>query len=136
MKHLRNMFLLFFGAAIVTMLTGLGASAPGLLTGGLAAALVAAGTLAGGVGLTIWARSAFGLIQTGRFLQWGSFWLSAAVSFKLTALILGVFGVAIWLPSLLLASLSTFGICFAVAMLLGEVPIKGRTWMPVRMKKK
>lgn len=136
MQHLQKMFLLFLGAAVVTLGFGLGVSAPGLISGGLTAALVAAGTLAGGVGLTIWLRSRFALIQTGRFLQYGSFWLSSALSFKLVALVFGLFGVTIALSSTALASFVTFALCFAVATAIREVPIKGRTWMPVRLKKK
>ena len=136
MQHLLKMFLLFLGAAAVTLIFGLGASAPGLVSGALTAVLVAAGTLAGGVGLTIWARSTFSLIQTGRFVQYASFWASSAVAFKLVALVFALFGVTVALTSTALASFVTFALCFAVATAVGEVPVKGRTWMPVRLKKK
>ncbi len=61
MQHLWKMFFYFLAAAAVTCVFGLGVSAGDILPTALAAALVSAGALIGGVGLTIGLRALFGL---------------------------------------------------------------------------
>lgn len=133
MQHLHKMFFYFLAAAAVTFVFGLGVSVGAgvaeVLGAALAATLVSAGALAGGVGLTIALRSLFGLMQIGRILQYAAFWLAAAVSLKLVGL---VFASPV-VHSALLAGFTIFAIAFTAAIITGEVPTKGRSWLPVKM---
>lgn len=135
MQHLWKMFFYFLAAAAVTTVFGLGVSAGDVLPTALAAVLVSAGALIGGVGLTIGMRALFGLMQVGRLLQYTAFWLSAALSLKIIGIIGGLFFAAsLTVNSALLAGFTVFAIAFAAATITGEVPTKGRTWLPMKMK--
>ncbi|MFA7340811.1 MAG: hypothetical protein WC028_28755 [Candidatus Obscuribacterales bacterium] len=135
MQHLWKMFFYFLAAAAVTCVFGLGVSAGDILPTALAAALVSAGALIGGVGLTIGLRALFGLMQVGRLLQYTAFWLSAAASLKIVGIIGGlIFAASLSVNSALLAGFTVFAIAFAAATITGEVPTKGRTWLPMKMK--
>jgi hypothetical protein len=135
MQHLWKMFFYFLAAAAVTFVFGLGVSAGDLLPTALAAILVSAGALIGGVGLTIGMRALFGLMQVGRLLQYSAFWLSAAASLKIVGIIGGlIFAASLSVNSALLAGFTVFAIAFAAATITGEVPTKGRTWLPMKMK--
>lgn len=135
MQHLWKMFFYFLAAAAVTCVFGLGVSAGDLLPTALAAILVSAGALIGGVGLTIGMRALFGLMQVGRLLQYTAFWLSAAASLKIVGIIGGlIFAASLSVNSALLAGFTVFAIAFAAATITGEVPTKGRTWLPMKMK--
>ncbi len=135
MQHLWKMFFYFLAAAAVTCVFGLGVSAGDILPTALAATLVSAGALIGGVGLTIGLRAAFGLMQVGRLLQYTAFWLSAALSLKIVGIIGGLlFAASLTVNSALLAGFTVFAIAFAAATITGEVPTKGRTWLPMKMK--
>lgn len=135
MQHLWKMFFYFLAAAAVTCVFGLGVSAGDILPTALAAALVSAGALIGGVGLTIGLRALFGLMQVGRLLQYTAFWLSAAASLKIVGIISGlIFAASLSVNSALLAGFTVFAIAFAAATITGEVPTKGRTWLPMKMK--
>ena len=134
MQHLHKMFFYFLAAAAVTCVFGLGVSAGDILPTALAAILVSAGALIGGVGLTIGLRALFGLMQVGRLLQYTAFWLSAAASLKIVGIIGGlVFAAGLTVNSALLAGFTVFAIAFAAATITGEVPTKGRTWLPMKM---
>ena len=135
MQHLWKMFFYFLAAAAVTCVFGLGVSAGDVLPTALAAVLVSAGALIGGVGLTIGMRALFGLMQVGRLLQYTAFWLSAALSLKIIGIIGGLlFAASLTVNSALLAGFTVFAIAFAAATITGEVPTKGRTWLPMKMK--
>ncbi|MDQ5937732.1 MAG: hypothetical protein QG574_5091 [Cyanobacteriota bacterium erpe_2018_sw_21hr_WHONDRS-SW48-000092_B_bin.40] len=135
MQHLWKMFFYFLAAAAVTTVFGLGVSAGDVLPTALAAVLVSAGALIGGVGLTIGMRALFGLMQVGRLLQYTAFWLSAALSLKIIGIIGGLlFAASLTVNSALLAGFTVFAIAFAAATITGEVPTKGRTWLPMKMK--
>lgn len=135
MQHLWKMFFYFLAAAAVTTVFGLGVTAGDVLPTALAAVLVSAGALIGGVGLTIGMRALFGLMQVGRLLQYTAFWLSAALSLKLVGIIGGLlFAASLTVNSALLAGFTVFAIAFAAATITGEVPTKGRTWLPMKMK--
>ncbi len=135
MQHLWKMFFYFLAAAAVTTVFGLGVTAGDVLPTALAAVLVSAGALIGGVGLTIGMRALFGLMQVGRLLQYTAFWLSAALSLKIIGIIGGLlFAVSLTVNSALLAGFTVFAIAFAAATITGEVPTKGRTWLPMKMK--
>ena len=135
MQHLWKMFFYFLAAAAVTTVFGLGVSAGDVLPTALAAVLVSAGALIGGVGLTIGMRALFGLMQVGRLLQYTAFWLSAALSLKIVGIIGGLlFAASLTVNSALLAGFTVFAIAFAAATITGEVPTKGRTWLPMKMK--
>lgn len=135
MQHLWKMFFYFLAAATVTCVFGLGVSAGDIIPTALAAILVSAGALIGGVGLTIGMRALFGLMQVGRLLQYTAFWLSAAASLKIVGIIGGlIFAASLSVNSALLAGFTVFAIAFAAATITGEVPTKGRTWMPMKMK--
>ncbi len=135
MQHLWKMFFYFLAAAAVTTVFGLGVTAGDVLPTALAAVLVSAGALIGGVGLTIGMRALFGLMQVGRLLQYTAFWLSAALSLKIIGIIGGLlFAASLTVNSALLAGFTVFAIAFAAATITGEVPTKGRTWLPMKMK--
>ncbi len=138
MQHLWKMFFYFLAAAAVTFVFGLGVSAGDILPTALAAILVSAGALIGGVGLTIGLRAAFGLMQVGRLLQYTAFWLSAAASLKIVGIIGGLVftdsAASLTVNSALIAGFTVFAIAFAAATITGEVPTKGRTWLPMKMK--
>lgn len=135
MQHLWKMFFYFFAAATVTSVFGLGVTAGGIIPTALAVALVSAGALVGGVGSTIALRSLFGLMQVGRLMQYTAFWLSAALSLKLIGIIGGlIFAASLTVNTALLAGFTVFAIAFASATITGEIPTKGRTWLPVKMK--
>ena len=88
-----------------------------------------------GVGLTIGMRAMFGLMQVGRLLQYTAFWLSAALSLKIIGIIGGLlFAASLTVNSALLAGFTVFAMAFAAATITGEVPTKGRTWLPMKMK--
>ncbi|MBU6452446.1 MAG: hypothetical protein KGS72_11745 [Cyanobacteria bacterium REEB67] len=133
MSHFVKVALYFFASALVTLGFGIGAGfASGALFGGiLVSALVSAAAVAGGVFLTVQARSLFNLMQTGRFIQYGSFWLSGLVALKVAALL---FSSVLVVTNGALASLVATAICFTAATASGRIPWKGRTWLPVRMK--
>ncbi len=132
MQHLHKMFFYFLGASLLICLLGMGVSAiGGLFLALIAMALVSAGTLAGGVGLTISLRSLFGLTQVGRLVQYGSFWLSAVVSLWV---IDWIFHDSLMVHSAILAGFAIFAVAFTTATITGEVPTKGRSWLPVKMK--
>jgi len=135
MSHLIKVILYFFGSALVALLFGLGAhfTAGSLLPGIVVAALVSVAAVAGGVFLTVQARAIFSLMQTGRFVQYGSFWLAGAVALKIAALL---FSSVLVVTSASLASFVALVVCFTTATLTGQIPWKGRTWLPVRMKNK
>ena len=135
MQHLWKMFFYFLTAAAVTTVFGLGVTAGDLLPTALAAVLVSAGALIGGVGLTIGMRAMFGLMQVGRLLQYTAFWLSVALSLKIIGIIGGLlFAASLTVNSALLAGFTVFAMAFAAATITGEVPTKGRTWLPMKMK--
>ncbi|HEY9757330.1 MAG TPA: hypothetical protein V6C97_19330 [Oculatellaceae cyanobacterium] len=82
----------------------------------------------GGLLLTIVLRQVFSLVQTGRFLQYACFWLGvygAALAGRV------LFSGVLQANSALFAFV-TFALAFAVMTATGEVPWKGRTWLPVR----
>lgn len=138
MQHLWKMFFYFLAAAAVTTVFGLGVTAGDVLPTALAAVLVSAGALTGGVGLTIGMRALFGLMQVGRLLQYTAFWLAAALSLKITGIMGGIVFTAgaasLTVNSALLAGFAVFAMAFAAATITGEVPTKGRTWLPMKMK--
>ena len=135
MQHLWKMFFYFLAAAAVTTVFGLGVNAGDVLPTALATVLVSAGALIGGVGLTIGMRALFGLMQVGRLLQYTAFWLSAALSLKIIGIIGGLlFAASLTVNSALLAGFTIFAMAFAAATITGEVPTKGRTWLPMKMK--
>ena len=135
MQHLWKMFFYFLAAAAVTTVFGLGVTAGDVLPTALATVLVSAGALIGGVGLTIGMRALFGLMQVGRLLQYTAFWLSAALSLKIIGIIGGLLiAASLTVNSALLAGFTILAIEFPAATITGEVPTKGRTWLPMKMK--
>jgi hypothetical protein len=140
MTHLRNMYLWFFGATLVTFFLGIGTTVTGSwILAGIAAALVAGFAVLGGIFGTMQMRQRLGLMQTGRLLQWASFTVCAYVGLLLCGLVLGpvagLFSLAapLTIASPLLSAVTLFALAFGPALLFGEVPWKGRTWLPVRM---
>ncbi len=128
-RHFLNMLGYFIGAAALSMLLGLGVSAGGLLSGIAAAAIIGGVGLVVGLGATIVLRSVFSLMQTGRFIQYASFFLGTWLGVSLASLAISSLVVSSgWLAGLLI-----FAIAFGAATLTGEVPTKGRTWLPRRM---
>lgn len=130
-RHLAFMFGYFFVAALVTTFFGLGASAPSIGTALAASAVTGFVSLVGGIFVTMVLRSAFGLVQTGRVLQYAGFWLATLPALSLASWLTGA-----TVGSAGLAALVVVVIAFTGATLAGEVPTKGRTWLPMRRKDK
>jgi len=135
MSHFIKVTLYFFASALVAIGFGLGASfTPGSFLPGLLVALaVSLAAVFGGVFLTMQARARFSLMQTGRFVQYASFWATGALALKIAALL---FSSVLVVPSAALASFVALVVCFTSATLTGQIPWKGRTWLPVRFKNK
>lgn len=130
-RHLASMFGYFFVAALITTFAGLGASAPSIGTALAASAVTGFVSLVGGIFATMLLRSAFKLVQTGRILQYTGFWLATLPALSLAAWLTGA-----TVGSAPLAALVVVAIAFAGATAFGEVPTKGRTWLPMRRKDK
>lgn len=135
MMHPLKVFIFFVVASLVTMFAGVGASLSGDLawqsmSGLVSALMVGAFALGGGMGITIFSRGAFGLMQTGRIIQWPAFIGSTWEGFTLAA---WLFAGTLAVTSGLLASLFTFGLAFGWGYLRKEIPWKGRTWLPMKM---
>lgn len=125
-QHFFNMLIFFVGASFLTLsFSGAINSVLSLLGGGI---VIGAVGMVLGLGLTIVFRSAFKLVQTGRFLQYACFWAGTWAGIKLAALIFS--GLAVGSP--LVVSLVIFALAFGGATWAGEVPTKGRTWLPKR----
>jgi len=134
LRHLLNMYGLFVVAALATMFLPVGAT----ITGGAAPLGVAFTALtAGAIGLlagivvTAVTRRVLLLTQTGRLIQYTGFWLASWLGLKAAA----YFFAAITLSAPALAAFVLFAIAFGAATALGEVPTRGRTWLPVADKK-
>lgn len=133
-SHLINMSAIFSIAVLITFFAEIGAEAgPSYLAMFFASAVAGTIAAAGGAFIAQGTRAAFGLIQAGRLFQYFAFWLSTMG---------GLFVSALLFPSVV--EIHNFGIAgalivligFVSAIALGEVPTKGRTWLPMRMPKK
>jgi len=135
MSYLIKVILYFFASTLVAVGFGLGASfGTGYLIPGLVVALlVAASAVAGGVALTVAARSVFKLAQTGRFVQYASFWAAGALALKVAS---ALFGTVLVVSNAPLTAFVALVVCFTAATLSGQIPWKGRTWLPVRLQSK
>ncbi len=116
MSHIVKVSLYFFASALVAIGFGLGASfAPGaVLPGLLVAAVVSVAAVFGGVTITMQTRARLGLMQTGRFVQYGAFWATGALALKVAGLLLGS---VLVVSSAALASFVAMAICFTAATL-------------------
>ena len=131
-RHLINMAGIFFAAVLLTNASGIGVDAgPSSALNVLSAGLTSAIALLGGTFITQQTRSLFNLMQTGRLFQYFSFWICS---------ILGLLASSVAFPSVLLVenfALAAFAIvvvAFSTAIFVGEVPTKGRSWLPMRMR--
>lgn len=131
-RHFLNMNGYFIAAAALTLLIGFGMSAGSLLSGLLSAVVIGVTGLTVGLGATILIRQVFGLMQTGRFIQYLSFFLGTWLGVGLASLLFS----GLVITSAAGAALTTFAFAFGAATLVGEVPWKGRTWLPMRMPKR
>lgn len=133
LKHLRNMFGYFAASALLVLFVGCGASvASASIVPGIFAALLTAGIgLVGGIFATMFMRNAFGLVQTGRLLQYAGFWFTTWLALHIAA---AAFGGAISLTAPLVAAFCIFALAFTGATAFGEVP--KRTWLPIKKKKR
>lgn len=133
LRHMRNMLGYFLAASLIVIFAGLGASSNGSIVSAVAASAVTAAIgLIGGIFVTMIFRSTFKLVQTGRWLQYAGFWLASWLGLTASA---ALFVGSVSLTSPLLASFLVFAIGFGSATAFGEVPWRGRTWLPVRRKK-
>ncbi|MBX3151940.1 hypothetical protein KF728_17415 [Candidatus Obscuribacterales bacterium] len=131
-RHFLMMNGYFIAAAAITLLLGVGVSAGSLLTGIMAAAIIGVTGMFFGLGVTIALRAVLGLMQTGRVVQYLCFILGSWLGVGLASLLIGSLSVTSGFG----AALATFSLAFGAATLVGEVPWKGRTWLPVRMPKR
>jgi hypothetical protein len=81
--------------------------------------------------LTASTRAYFGLIQTGRVIQYLGFWLATSLSLGVASYL---FTDGATFASSLFGGLVIFACSFATAYLLGEIPWRGRTWLPMKRK--
>ncbi|HMP51892.1 MAG TPA: hypothetical protein PKD05_10100 [Candidatus Melainabacteria bacterium] len=132
-SHFLKMLALFTISSAVVTLLSLGVS----LTGGFfqnVAVIFALslGSLVLGIFFTMLMRTFFGLIQTGRILQYLGFTAAATTMVYLLGLI---FPAVVSAGFSLLAGTAIFAIAFLPATVLGVVPYRKRTWLPVKRKK-
>ncbi|MDZ4833267.1 MAG: hypothetical protein SGJ27_05645 [Candidatus Melainabacteria bacterium] len=128
-RHFLNMLGYFVGASALILLFDSSISAAGFLSGAAAAVIIGFVGLVVGLGVTIVLRSVFGLMQTGRFIQYLCFFLGTTLGVSLASFAVS----SLVVPSVWAAGLLIFAIAFGAATWTGEVPVKGRTWLPRRM---
>lgn len=132
LSHVTNMALIFFAAVSATFWFEIGAEAgPSLLNLAVPALVTSLVSLFGGVFITQQSRALFNLQQTGRVFQYVSFWLTSLAGLALST---WLFPQALEVHSFALASAAITYLGFATAIFFGEVPVKGRTWLPVSLK--
>lgn len=132
-SHLINMQIIFFLAVFATFWFEIGAQAgPSLIEIAAGAFLTGAVTLVGGTFVVQRARSIFGLMQTGRWVQYLLFWFAAIAGLELSVWVLPT---VIEVSNLALAAAAVVYLGFASAIFVGEVPTQGRSWMPMKMPK-
>lgn len=130
MNHLRNMYLYFLAATFTVFALGFGTSITGSwLLAGLAAAAIAGVSVVGGIYSTMQMRQRLNLMQTGRLLQYASF---IAFAFFAVHVVGFVFAAAITVSSAFFTAIALVALAFGAATLFGEVPTRGRTWLPMR----
>jgi len=136
LRHLVNLYLFFLLGSFVTVFFHLGLTAgaapdvSSFLALSETSLCVAAAGLAGGIAVTAIVRRLFNLLQTGRIVQYAGFWLASLAGLKLANHCFGT----ITITAPLVASFLVFAIAFGLATVLGEVPWRGRKWLPVRAK--
>lgn len=129
-SHLLKMYGYFLLGSLICMILGMGASLSTLSDIFAAAAITAALSLVGGIFVTASVRALFGLTQTGRLLQYAGFWLATLGALQLTDYFVPVY----LLVGGTVAAFVIVLFSFAGAIIFGEVPVKGRGWLPVRRK--
>jgi len=129
-RHALMMVAIFMFMTMLATLTGLIQSSSLLNT---VAAIAVSGIASVFLGtlLTASTRAYFGLIQTGRVIQYLGFWLATSLSVGASGYL---FTNGTTFASSLFGGLVIFSCSFATAYLLGEIPWRGRTWMPMRRK--
>ena len=131
-SHFYKMFGFFFLGTVLSLTFQLGASYEGSFIAGLiSSAVIAAATLVGGIFSTMLLRNFFGLVQTGRLLQYGAFALVASV---VLAIFGAIFPSVIAVSNALLSGVALFVFAFLPATLTGTVPWRKRSWLPIRRK--
>ncbi len=144
-RHFYNVLGYFVVASAIVIGLGVVASettlfaAPAIKVGGFLSAAIAAGIIGAtallfGFGSTIGLRSIFRQvtgehIQTGRIIQYTCFYIGTCLGLSLAALLTAFAAAYFWLTALLI-----FAIAFGGATLTGEIPTRGRTWLPSRMQ--
>jgi len=129
-SHLLKMYGYFLLGSLICMILGMGASLSTLSDIFAAAAITAALSLVGGIFVTASVRALFGLTQTGRLVQYAGFWLATLGALQITDYFVPVY----LLVGGTVAAFVTVLFSFAGAITFGEVPVKGRSWLPVRRK--
>ncbi|MBX9573056.1 MAG: hypothetical protein K2X77_29435 [Candidatus Obscuribacterales bacterium] len=130
-SHLIHMMLIFFAAVLATFWFEIGAEAgPSLLDLAAPAFVTSTLSLLAGTFVTQQTRALFNLMQTGRVFQYLSFWLTSLAGLAVSS---WIFPQALEVHSFALASAAIVYLGFATAIFFGEVPVQGRSWLPVRM---
>lgn len=127
--HFAKMLLYFLGAALIVLaagLWGIRASTWAAVLG--SAAVISGGGLLSGLLMTIVLRAAFRLKQTGRILQYLCFGGGISLSISVAESFLGG---ALVVTNQMVATVAIFVLSFGTATLAGQVPFKGRTWLPL-----
>jgi hypothetical protein len=129
-RHAVMMVVIFMSMTLLATMAGLVQSSSFLSA---IAVIVASGVTSVFLGtlLTASTRAYFGLIQTGRFIQYLGFWLATSLSVGLSSY---MFTDGATFASSLFGGLVIFSCSFATAYLLGEIPWRGRTWLPMKRK--
>jgi hypothetical protein len=129
-RHALKMVGIFMFMTLLATMAGLVQSSSFFAT---AAAIAVSGVLSVFLGTlsTASIRAKCGLIQTGRFIQYLGFWLATSLSLGLSSYL---FTDGATIMSTLFGGLIIFSCSFATAYLLGEIPWRGRTWLPMKRK--
>lgn len=133
LQHLLNMYVYFLVGAMIVTVGRLGVHATWWLGAVGAMAISPMVALVFGILVTMVIRRAFGLVQTGRLVQYAGFWLSSFAGLWLAAQFPAL---TLTITQPVLASLAFFAVSFGMATLFLQVPWRGRTWLPMRKKDK
>lgn len=85
--------------------------------------------MVGGLLVTMVLRQTLGLVQTGRVLQYAGFWVASLAGVQAAGLF---FDETFIMVNPFLSALAIFAVAFGAATAAGEIPWKGRTWLPVK----
>ena len=130
--HFWKVFGFFLLSTAIVSLFGLGVSFTGsTLAMILVIPAIALSTIISGIFSTLIIRTIFNLHQTGKFIQYASFWIMAMLSLLLNS---AIFAETLVLTNTVVAGFLIFALAFLPATVTGVIPFKTRRWLPVHKK--